>query len=291
MSQEPQTEEARIVISKPQFIQPKLGDGWLWLVQGFKLFWRNPWALSSSALIFMMLPMLLASVPQLGTALSLAVVPGLAAGAMYAAFAVESGLHPLPHNTLAAFFWGPQRKNLPRLRASLLLGVGYALVLLGLTWLLRQAAGEAGAAWMELLQSQQGEAVDMQQLQAHLQQSPQLVLLALVSFPVLGLVFFLFSRAAMLSLALAMNPGKALFFAAYSVLKSLPALLLYAVGLGVALMLAAQLMLLHPFLYALGLIAFAGVLLCSLWVSFSRSFPPPTVQLTGVRRKRPDTKD
>jgi hypothetical protein len=49
-------------------------------------------------------------------------------------------------------------------------------------------------------------------------------------------------------------------------------------------MVAAQLMLIHPFLYALGLMVFTGVFLCSLWVGFGSSFPPPRLAAMGRQR-------
>jgi hypothetical protein len=102
--------------------------------------------------------------------------------------------------------------------------------------------------------------------------------------PVLGGLFLLFSRANMLSFCFSLNPGKALFFSAYSIARSLSALLVYGLGLGFASMIAANLMLIHPFLYAIGLMVFTGVFLCSLWVGFGSSFPPPRLPAMGRKR-------
>ena len=66
------------------------------------------------------------------------------------------------------------------------------------------------------------------------------------------------------------------------------ALLVYGLGLGLASMVAAQLMLIHPFLSALGLMVFTGVFLCSLWVGFGSSFPPPRLAAMG-RQRNPAT--
>ncbi len=269
---------------QPQFFPPRAGDGWRWLTGGFKLFWRNPWALSSAALIFLMLPMFVGVLPTVGGPLSLLLLPGLAAGAMYAAFSVSQGTHPLPHTIFAPFMWGPQRQNLPRLRATLVLGAAYALLALAIMAGLRWGGGEALGELMRMAQNQSQEgqqSLDLQAMQALLQEAPHVSLLLLASVPLLGSVFFVFSRAAMLSFCFNLNPSKALFFSAYSCLKSLPALLLYGLALGVFSALAAQLMLLHAFLYAVGLIVFVGVFLCSLWVGFGSSFPPPVLGQRG----------
>ena len=113
----------------PIFLAPTAVDGWRWLKTGFQLFWLKPWALSSIAILLIMTPMLLGLIPVVGGALALIAVPGLTAGAMYAVFSVSQGVHPLPHSIFAPFFWGPSQQNLPRLRATLLLGVLYALAL------------------------------------------------------------------------------------------------------------------------------------------------------------------
>jgi len=271
----------------PVFYAPKAADGWRWLQAGFLLFWRNPWALTSIALLFMMMPMVLAMLPVLGTGLAVLAAPGLGAGAMYAAFSVSQKLHPLPHTIFAPFFWGPKKQNLPRLRATLVLGAAYAV----LVWLC--FAGFqllAGDAWVQLEnmlleQSEKGQALDMQAMQAAIEAAPHLPLLVLGMMPILGGLFLLFSRANMLAFCFALNPGKALFFSAYSIARSIPALLVYGLGLGFASMVAANLMLIHPFLYAIGLMVFTGVFLCSLWVGFGSSFPPPTVAAMGRERK------
>lgn len=278
---------------KPVFYAPKAADGWRWLQAGFLLFWRNPWALTSVALLFMLLPMLLASIPVLGTGLAVLAAPGLGAGAMYAAFSVSQQLHPLPHTIFAPFFWGPKKQNLPRLRATLVLGTAYAtlvwLCFAGFRWL-------AGDAWIQLEnmlleQSEKGQGLDMQAMQSVITAAPHLPLLVLAMMPLLGGLFLLFSRANMLAFCFAINPGKALFFAAYSLVRSIPALLVYGLGLGFASMITANLMLIHPFLYAIGLMVFTGVFLCSLWVGFGSSFPPPRLAAMGRKRGADDDKD
>ena len=273
-------------VPAPVFYAPKATDGWRWLQAGFLLFWRNPWALTSIALLFMLLPMVLAMGPVLGTGLAVLAAPGLGAGAMYAAFSVSQKLHPLPHTIFAPFSWGPKKQNLPRLRATLVLGAAYA----ALVWLcfgvFRLLAGEAWVQLekMVLEQSEQGRGLDMQAMQAVITAAPHLPLLILGLMPLLGALFLLFSRANMLSFCFSLNPGKALFFAAYSIVRSMPALLVYGLGLGFASMVTANLMLIHPFLYAIGLMVFTGVFLCSLWAGFGACFPPPVVRMNfGTR--------
>lgn len=275
-------------VPTPVFYAPKAADGWRWLQAGFLLFWRNPWALTSIALLFMMLPMLLAIIPVLGTGLAILAAPGLAAGAMYAAFSVSQQLHPLPHTIFVPFLWGPGRQNLPRLRATLVLGTAYA----ALVWLCFSAFRLlAGEAWVQLEkmvleQSERGQAMDMQALQSVLTAAPHVPLLVLALMVVLGGLFLLFSRANMLSFCFSLNPGKALFFSAYSIVRSMPALLVYGLGLGFASMVTANLMLIHPFLYAIGLMVFTGVFLCSLWTGFGACFPPPVVRMNFGTRAR-----
>lgn len=272
----------------PVFYAPKALDGWRWLQAGFLLFWRNPWALTSIALLFMLLPMVLAMLPVLGTGLAVLAAPGLGAGAMYAAFSVSQKLHPLPHTIFAPFLWGPQKQNLPRLRATLVLGAAYA----ALVWLCFAAFRLlAGGAWVQLEkmvleQSEKGQGLDMQAMQAVITAAPHLPLLVMGMMPVLGGLFLLFSRATMLSFCFSLNPGKALFFAAYSIARSIPALLVYGLGLGFASMVAANLMLIHPFLYAIGLMVFTGVFFCSLWAGFGACFPPPVVRVNFGTRAR-----
>ena len=268
----------------PIFIAPKAIDGWLWLKTGFQLFWLKPWALSSIAILLIMTPMLLGLIPQVGGALALVAVPGLTAGAMYAAFSVSQGVHPLPHSIFAPFFWGPAKQNLPRLRATLLLGVLYALALSLSYLLLRSLAGDS---WQVLEQiaamSQSKTTLDAAEIEKLAQSAPQLGLILLAMAPLFALLFLLFTRATMLSFCFAINPGKALFFAMHSIWRSVGALLIFGLLCFGASALLANLMLLHPFAYAVGLIAASSIFICSLWTMFGSSFPPPT----AVKRPAP----
>lgn len=263
----------------PIFLAPTAVDGWRWLKTGFQLFWLKPWALSSIAILLIMTPMLLGLIPVVGGALALIAVPGLTAGAMYAVFSVSQGVHPLPHSIFAPFFWGPSQQNLPRLRAALLLGVLYALALSLSYYLLRSLAGDS---WQVLKQiaalSQNQTTLDSAEIERLAQSAPQLAGVVLAMAPIFALLFLLFTRANMLSFCFAINPGKALFFALHSIWRSLAALLVFGLLCFGASALVANLMLLHPFAYALGLITASSIFICSLWAMFGSSFPPPTAK-------------
>lgn len=101
------------------------GAGWRWVKQGMRTFWRQPLAMSGLFFMFMVVVSLLAMVPLLGTAISIALVPAATLGLMAATREAGEGRFPMPSVLVTAF-----RGGAPRAQAMLVLGGLYATGLL-----------------------------------------------------------------------------------------------------------------------------------------------------------------
>ncbi|MBL0917605.1 MAG: hypothetical protein IBJ14_02800 [Hydrogenophaga sp.] len=101
------------------------GTGWRWVRQGVRTFWRQPLAMSGLFFMFMVVVSLLAMVPLLGTAISIALVPAATLGLMAATREAEQGRFPMPSVLVTAF-----RGGAARTQAMLVLGGLYATGLL-----------------------------------------------------------------------------------------------------------------------------------------------------------------
>ncbi len=107
--------------------------GWLWVKLGMRTFMRQPLAMSGLFFMFMGVVSLLSTIPVVGSAISLALLPAATLGLMTAARQASDGKFPMPTVLASAFSAGKQRMH-----AMLKLGALYAagfLLLLGMTTL------------------------------------------------------------------------------------------------------------------------------------------------------------
>lgn len=99
--------------------------GWRWVREGMGTFWRQPLAMSGLFFMFIAAASVLSLLPQIGTLISLALVPAATLGLMAATRVAREGRFPMPSVLLTAF-----RGGQPRLQAMLLLGGLYAVCVL-----------------------------------------------------------------------------------------------------------------------------------------------------------------
>ena len=105
--------------------------GVTWVKLGISTFWRQPLALSGLFFMFLAVMTIVGTVPVLGLALALALLPACSLGLMAASREAETGKFPMPMVFLSAF-----RAGRAQLRAMLILGVLYGVgfwLIMGIT--------------------------------------------------------------------------------------------------------------------------------------------------------------
>ena len=105
--------------------------GVTWVKLGISTFWRQPLALSGLFFMFLAVMTVVGTVPVLGLALALALLPACSLGLMAASREAETGKFPMPMVFLSAF-----RAGRAQLRAMLILGVLYGVgfwLIMGIT--------------------------------------------------------------------------------------------------------------------------------------------------------------
>ncbi|MBK9573946.1 MAG: hypothetical protein IPO43_15040 [Rhodoferax sp.] len=96
--------------------------GMVWAKLGIKTFFRQPLAMAGLFFMFMAVLAVIGSIPVVGGALSMALLPAALVGLMAATRQADGGKFPMPTILLVAFRSGRQQT-----RAMLLLGVLYAI--------------------------------------------------------------------------------------------------------------------------------------------------------------------
>lgn len=94
--------------------------GLTWVKLGISTFWRQPLALSGLFFMFMAVMSVVGTIPLLGLALALALLPACTLGLMAASKEAATGKFPMPTIFLSAF-----RAGREQLRSMLVLGVLY----------------------------------------------------------------------------------------------------------------------------------------------------------------------
>ncbi|MCY7307006.1 MAG: hypothetical protein LH632_12835 [Rhodoferax sp.] len=105
--------------------------GMTWVKLGISTFWRQPLALSGLFFMFMAVMSVVGTIPVLGLALALALLPACTLGLMAASKEAATGKFPMPTIFLSAF-----RAGREQLRAMLVLGILYGAgfwLIMGLT--------------------------------------------------------------------------------------------------------------------------------------------------------------
>ncbi|MBX3609991.1 MAG: hypothetical protein KF871_08830 [Hydrogenophaga sp.] len=243
----------------------KAAVGWQWVRQGVLTFFRQPLAMSGLFFMFMAIATVLSFVPQLGTVVSLALVPAATLGLMAATRVAGEGHFPMPVLLFTAF-----RGGKPRTQAMLMLGALYAVSLMVVLGISRLFAGDAPVPTPD---------VDM---------SPEAVSAAIIT-PVTWVAMLLyvpvlmaFWHAPALVFWHGVKPLKSLFFSLIACWSNKGALFLFTLGwVGVFMVVGLALGLLGSVLggaQALSIVVYPMVLLMasmyhtSLWFTFRASF-------------------
>lgn len=95
--------------------------GWLWINQGWTLFWKQPTEMLALFLVYMLIMLSLSIIPIIGQALSLILVPIFTMSFMQACLYIEKGQRVYPNLLLINFLWS-------KLSKLLILGILYLLI-------------------------------------------------------------------------------------------------------------------------------------------------------------------
>jgi len=112
-----------------------------WVKLGIQTFFKQPLALAGLFFMFFMAFVLLSSLPVVGPIIAVVLMPGATLGMMVATQQAAEGRFPMPSVLLSAFQAGQQR-----VKAMLVLGVVYVLVLVVLVLLVSPFMDAAPAA-------------------------------------------------------------------------------------------------------------------------------------------------
>lgn len=114
--------------------------GLTWVKLGVTTFFKQPLALSGLFLMFMVLVSLVSMVPYIGSGLAIAILPAATLGLMAASREVSEGRFPMPTLLFIALRGTPTSQ-----RGLALLGVSYAMSMMGVVGLVSLADGGAFA--------------------------------------------------------------------------------------------------------------------------------------------------
>lgn len=257
---------------KLHIVAPRTGLEWV--RQGIRVFWRQPMALTALFFISMAAMSLVASLPLVGTALALALLPSTTLAMMVAAAEASAGRTPTPTLLLVAFRTGRQR-----LHAMLTLGTIYALGFLALMGLSALIDGGQFASVYLGGADLTREMVETGSFQAAMW-------LALLLYVPLSLLFW---HAPGLVHWHNVPPVKALFFSIVACMRNLGAFTVYGLawaGVFVAAGVAVSLLLAMLSIFGLGAsvagalmvttaLTLATMLFTSVVFTFRDSFEPP----------------
>ncbi|RYY94233.1 MAG: hypothetical protein EOO24_25175 [Comamonadaceae bacterium] len=200
-----------------------------WVKLGIQTFFRQPLALAGLFFMYMAAVLVLGAVPVLGPVVVMVLMPAATLGMMVATEHATQGRFPMPSVLVSAFRAGRQRG-----RAMLVLGMIYAVVLVGIS-LLASLLFPGGIA----VQATEGAAAGAPQIQVQ----PGFLFAGALQLPFV----VLFSHAPALVHWHGISPVKSLFFSAIAFWRNFGAfvvfgigwlLVLIAVGLGFSLLFA-----------------------------------------------------
>jgi len=102
-------------------------QGLQWALQGMRVFWKQPLAMSGLFFLFMALISLVSVLPLVGGVLALVLMPAFTAGLMAATQAASAGQFPMPSTLWQALRPGERRK--PILQLGALYAAGFLLLM------------------------------------------------------------------------------------------------------------------------------------------------------------------
>jgi hypothetical protein len=218
--------------------------GFTWVKLGIQTFFKQPLALGGLFFMFMAVVSVAAALPYIGSVLALALLPAATLGLMVATLQAQGGKFPMPSVLATAF-----RSGKPRMQAMLVLGVLYALGILGImgiTYLI----DDGQFASLYLL----GGKINKEVLQAGNTQAAAQVALAL--YIPLSLLFW---HAPALVHWYGVSPTKALFFSLIACLRNIGAYCVY--GLAWAVVFAISSLVIVTIFTLLGMAEAAGAIM------------------------------
>jgi len=258
-------------------------QGLSWVKLGASTFFRQPLAMAGLFFMFMAVMSVLSVIPVLGSLVAIALVPSATIGLMAASREAHEGRFPMPSLLVTAF-----RDGMVKARPMLVLGLIYAVVLMGLMGLATLATpAEAPVITPDT------EVTPEMLRQAMF--GPGMLVLMLLYIPVM----MAFWHAPALVHWHGVSPAKSLFFSAMACWRNKGAMLAYAAGwVGVFLLGGMSISFLAAMLggaQAMGIMLYPAVLLLasmfhtSIYFTFRDSFdtadqpPPEPASLTDDR--------
>ncbi len=187
--------------------------GWLWVKEGFALFRKQPFEMSTLFLSYMFLMLAIGIVPLLGQILPLVLVPVFSMAFMQACVHIEQDKKVFPNLLLTGF-------QSPALRSLLLLGVLY---LLAAVIAIAASALIDGSVLWDLMSGQK-------ELDEHTMRQSNLTLAMIFSAAVYTPAAMGFWYAAPLIMWQNMSVGKAMFYSFFAVQRSGKAFLTYGLA-------------------------------------------------------------
>lgn len=201
--------------------------GWLWIRQGFDLFRKQPGAMSTLFLGYMLAMLGLGLLPLLGQILPVLLVPVFSMAFLQACLRIEHGERVLPNLLLSGF-----RKPV----LNPLLGLGALYLLTALIAIGASALIDGGVFW-QLITGQ----IDPKSAAVRESNIGAAILLTAALYVPAGMGFCF---AAPLICWQKMSLGKAIFFSFFAVLRSVKAFLMFAGGWFCISLISSQLVLL-----------------------------------------------
>ena len=186
--------------------------GLQWVKLGIQTFFKQPLALAGLFFMYMAAVLVLGAVPVLGPVIVMVLMPAATLGMMVATEYAAQGRFPMPSVLVSAFRAGKQRA-----RAMLVLGVIYALVLVGIS-LLASLLFPEGIS----VEAVEGTAAGAPQIQV----KPGFLFAGALQLPFV----VLFSHAPALVHWHGISPVKSLFFSAIAFWRNFGAFVVFAAG-------------------------------------------------------------
>lgn len=187
--------------------------GWLWIKQGFELFKQQPGGLTSLAMLYAMLNLVLSIVPFIGQLAAIVLIPAFSVAFMQACADVEQGKRVVPALLLSGF----RKPAFPKLLAVGLLYVSAAALAIGLAsltsdgMLVKLLTGKIAHDSAEARDANLGSA---------------LLLILAIGLP----AAMAFCFAAPLIYFQNMGVGKSIFFSFFGVLRAFKTFVVFAVS-------------------------------------------------------------
>jgi hypothetical protein len=155
-------------------------QGVMWMREGFRVFFRQPFAFAGLFATFLFAAFGLALIPMVGPFIAVALLPLVSAGFMIASRTTLTGGYPTPR-----VFIDPLRGERSRTVAMIQLGICYALATLAIMWL---SDVLDGGAFEDLMDSLPGGQVTAEAAATQMAADPRIELGLLLRFGLAGLL-------------------------------------------------------------------------------------------------------